>query len=186
MISGSAALPEPVFHRWKNATGHQIVERYGMVCLFVFSFTSMQKWKWFFTFFLVFLTQDWNWFCLIHSSGGRKTSRCGVCYLLLKYNNYIFELEFNFIRLCWNPFTWGDDQNRRIPPISGWNQGNVHNSFRSHKQLHTEFLFESKLERITLYFDVWILFAVIVFIWMKLVISYSFHSLILFKWDQQW
>lgn len=30
MISGSAALPEPVFHRWTNATGLQIVERYGM------------------------------------------------------------------------------------------------------------------------------------------------------------
>jgi len=33
MISGSAALPEPVFHKWKNATGHDIVERYGMVCI---------------------------------------------------------------------------------------------------------------------------------------------------------
>ena len=30
MISGSAALPEPVFHQWKAATGHAIVERYGM------------------------------------------------------------------------------------------------------------------------------------------------------------
>ena len=30
MISGSAALPEPVFHKWKAATGHEIVERYGM------------------------------------------------------------------------------------------------------------------------------------------------------------
>lgn len=30
MISGSAALPEPVFHQWKVATGHTIVERYGM------------------------------------------------------------------------------------------------------------------------------------------------------------
>lgn len=30
MISGSAALPEPVFHKWKVATGHEIVERYGM------------------------------------------------------------------------------------------------------------------------------------------------------------
>ena len=30
MISGSAALPEPVFHQWKLATGHAIVERYGM------------------------------------------------------------------------------------------------------------------------------------------------------------
>ena len=30
MISGSAALPEPVFHRWMAATGHLIVERYGM------------------------------------------------------------------------------------------------------------------------------------------------------------
>lgn len=30
MISGSAALPEPVFHKWKLATGHEIVERYGM------------------------------------------------------------------------------------------------------------------------------------------------------------
>lgn len=30
MISGSAALPEPVFDKWKAATGHVIVERYGM------------------------------------------------------------------------------------------------------------------------------------------------------------
>ena len=30
MISGSAALPEPVFYKWKLATGHEIVERYGM------------------------------------------------------------------------------------------------------------------------------------------------------------
>lgn len=30
MISGSAALPEPVFHKWKLVTGHEIVERYGM------------------------------------------------------------------------------------------------------------------------------------------------------------
>ena len=30
MISGSAALPEPVFYKWKAATGHEIVERYGM------------------------------------------------------------------------------------------------------------------------------------------------------------
>lgn len=30
MISGSAALPEPVFHKWKAATGLEIVERYGM------------------------------------------------------------------------------------------------------------------------------------------------------------
>lgn len=30
MISGSAALPEPVFHKWQSVTGHHIVERYGM------------------------------------------------------------------------------------------------------------------------------------------------------------
>lgn len=30
MISGSAALPEPVFYKWKAATGLEIVERYGM------------------------------------------------------------------------------------------------------------------------------------------------------------
>lgn len=30
MISGSAALPEPVFYKWKAATGIEIVERYGM------------------------------------------------------------------------------------------------------------------------------------------------------------
>lgn len=30
MISGSAALPEPVFYKWKEATGLEIVERYGM------------------------------------------------------------------------------------------------------------------------------------------------------------
>lgn len=30
MISGSASLPEPVFYKWKAATGIEIVERYGM------------------------------------------------------------------------------------------------------------------------------------------------------------
>ena len=30
MISGSAALPEPVFYKWKAAPGLEIVERYGM------------------------------------------------------------------------------------------------------------------------------------------------------------
>lgn len=30
MISGSAALPGPVFDKWSLVTGHKIVERYGM------------------------------------------------------------------------------------------------------------------------------------------------------------
>jgi malonyl-CoA/methylmalonyl-CoA synthetase len=30
MVSGSAALPEPVFDKWKEITGHVILERYGM------------------------------------------------------------------------------------------------------------------------------------------------------------
>ena len=30
MISGSASLPEPVFHKWSAVTGLKIVERYGM------------------------------------------------------------------------------------------------------------------------------------------------------------
>jgi len=29
-VSGSAALPETIFHRWKDITGHYILERYGM------------------------------------------------------------------------------------------------------------------------------------------------------------
>lgn len=30
MVSGSAPLPKLVFDRWKQATGHDILERYGM------------------------------------------------------------------------------------------------------------------------------------------------------------
>lgn len=30
MVSGSAALPEPVLSRWEQITGHRLLERYGM------------------------------------------------------------------------------------------------------------------------------------------------------------
>lgn len=30
MVSGSAALPTGIFNRWKELTGHTILERYGM------------------------------------------------------------------------------------------------------------------------------------------------------------
>ena len=30
MVSGSAALPQPVMERWKDITGHTLLERYGM------------------------------------------------------------------------------------------------------------------------------------------------------------
>eukprot|EP01028_Stygiella_incarcerata_P005945 TRINITY_DN2450_c0_g1_i1.p1 TRINITY_DN2450_c0_g1~~TRINITY_DN2450_c0_g1_i1.p1 ORF type:complete len:589 (+),score=136.23 TRINITY_DN2450_c0_g1_i1:89-1768(+) len=30
MVSGSAALPEPVWKKWKEITGHELLERYGM------------------------------------------------------------------------------------------------------------------------------------------------------------
>jgi len=30
MVSGSAALPTPILHRWKEITGHTLLERYGM------------------------------------------------------------------------------------------------------------------------------------------------------------
>jgi malonyl-CoA/methylmalonyl-CoA synthetase len=30
MVSGSAALPEPVFNRWEQISGHRLLERYGM------------------------------------------------------------------------------------------------------------------------------------------------------------
>jgi len=30
MVSGSAPLPEPLFHQWKSITGHYLLERYGM------------------------------------------------------------------------------------------------------------------------------------------------------------
>lgn len=30
MVSGSAALPVPVLEKWKSATGHTLLERYGM------------------------------------------------------------------------------------------------------------------------------------------------------------
>lgn len=30
MTSGSAPLPEPVFHKWESMTGHFLLERFGM------------------------------------------------------------------------------------------------------------------------------------------------------------
>lgn len=30
MISGSAALPQPILNKWKEITGHVLLERYGM------------------------------------------------------------------------------------------------------------------------------------------------------------
>ena len=30
MVSGSAALPQPIFEEWQNKTGHTLLERYGM------------------------------------------------------------------------------------------------------------------------------------------------------------
>src|SRR5512141_244201 len=30
MVSGSAALPVPLLERWREATGHTLLERYGM------------------------------------------------------------------------------------------------------------------------------------------------------------
>ena len=30
MVSGSAALPQPLFESWKCKTGHTLLERYGM------------------------------------------------------------------------------------------------------------------------------------------------------------
>ena len=30
MVSGSAALPQPIFDEWKQVTGHTLLERYGM------------------------------------------------------------------------------------------------------------------------------------------------------------
>ena len=30
MVSGSAALPQPVMERWEQITGHTLLERYGM------------------------------------------------------------------------------------------------------------------------------------------------------------
>ena len=30
MVSGSAALPQPILHRWEEITGHRLLERYGM------------------------------------------------------------------------------------------------------------------------------------------------------------
>ncbi len=30
MVSGSAALPVPLLERWQAATGHVLLERYGM------------------------------------------------------------------------------------------------------------------------------------------------------------
>ena len=30
MVSGSAALPDPILHQWEEITGHRLLERYGM------------------------------------------------------------------------------------------------------------------------------------------------------------
>ena len=30
MVSGSAALPEPIMNRWLEISGHTLLERYGM------------------------------------------------------------------------------------------------------------------------------------------------------------
>lgn len=30
MVSGSAALPQPILERWADITGHVLLERYGM------------------------------------------------------------------------------------------------------------------------------------------------------------
>ena len=30
MVSGSAALPQPVMEKWESITGHRLLERYGM------------------------------------------------------------------------------------------------------------------------------------------------------------
>lgn len=30
MVSGSAALPVPLLEKWRSATGHTLLERYGM------------------------------------------------------------------------------------------------------------------------------------------------------------
>ena len=30
MVSGSAALPQPVMEKWETITGHKLLERYGM------------------------------------------------------------------------------------------------------------------------------------------------------------
>ena len=30
MVSGSAALPEPIMMKWEEITGHRLLERYGM------------------------------------------------------------------------------------------------------------------------------------------------------------
>lgn len=30
MVSGSAPLPSTLFNRWKQITGHKLLERYGM------------------------------------------------------------------------------------------------------------------------------------------------------------
>lgn len=30
MVSGSAALPQPIMKKWKDITGHTLLERYGM------------------------------------------------------------------------------------------------------------------------------------------------------------
>ncbi len=30
MVSGSAALPQPIMSKWEEITGHRLLERYGM------------------------------------------------------------------------------------------------------------------------------------------------------------
>lgn len=30
MVSGSAALPQPILEKWQEITGHTLLERYGM------------------------------------------------------------------------------------------------------------------------------------------------------------
>lgn len=30
MVSGSAALPQPISEKWEKLTGHDLLERYGM------------------------------------------------------------------------------------------------------------------------------------------------------------
>ena len=30
MVSGSAALPQPIMEKWETITGHTLLERYGM------------------------------------------------------------------------------------------------------------------------------------------------------------
>ena len=38
MVSGSAALPQPIFEEWHQRTGHILLERYGMTEIGTFSY----------------------------------------------------------------------------------------------------------------------------------------------------